>query len=137
MPRAGVRRLLAEDFGQVEAAAGEVVGRAVDALLQHARIDHLRKSLELESDIRIRPMGREEDRRQGKGEEILRQLREDAGSKKHLDQQKIRAAAALRRAIEARDEQAFVEALMSLGIDPDSEAGRTHLLAFHQLGRNR
>ena len=106
-------------------------------ILQDAGIERPRQSLELESDIRIRPMGREEDRRQGKGEEILRQLREDAGSKKHLDQQKIRAAAALRRAIEARDEQAFAEALMSLGIDPGSEEGRVHLQGFRQLGRNR
>lgn len=82
-------------------------------------------------------MSEEEQRPEAKGQEILKQLREDTGTKKHLDQQKIRAAAALRRAIEARDEQAFVNALTSLGIDPESEIGRTHLQGFRQLGRNR
>jgi hypothetical protein len=36
-----------------------------------------------------------------KGNEILRQMREDTGSKTHLDQQKLRAQAALKRAIDA------------------------------------
>lgn len=44
------------------------------------------------------------------GNEILRQMREDTGSKKHLDQQKRRAQVALRRALDARDEQAFTAA---------------------------
>ena len=68
-----------------------------------------------------------------KASEILRQMREDAGSKKHLDQQKVRAQAALVRAVEARDEQAFVAALAELGIDPGGEAGRAHLRGFRQL----
>ena len=72
-----------------------------------------------------------------KGKAILRQMRDDAQAKKHLDQQKVRAEAALRRAIEARDEAAFVQALASLGIDPSSEAGKLHLLQFRQLPRNR
>lgn len=72
-----------------------------------------------------------------KGSEILRQMREDAGAKKHLDQQKIRASAALGRAIEARDEQAFLSALASLGIDPESAAGKTHLQGFRQLPHKR
>ena len=68
-----------------------------------------------------------------KANEILRQMREDTGSKKHLDQQKLRAQAALRKAVDARDEMAFAEALTALGIDPESEAGRVHLLGFRQL----
>ena len=68
-----------------------------------------------------------------KGNEILRQMREDTGSKKHLDQQKLRAQAALKRAVDARDEQAFVAALTVLGIDPESEVGRAHLRGFRQL----
>ncbi|MGH9607884.1 MAG: hypothetical protein ACRD3N_19520 [Terracidiphilus sp.] len=62
---------------------------------------------------------------------------EDAGSKKHLDQQKIRAEAALRRAVEARDEEAFLAALASLGIDPEGETGKAHLRGFRQLGGKR
>lgn len=78
-------------------------------------------------------MGKSEDIPDEKANEILHQMREDTGSKKHLDQQKIRAQAALRRAIDARDEQAFVAALAALGINPDSEAGRAHLRGFRQL----
>jgi hypothetical protein len=72
-----------------------------------------------------------------KGNEILRQMREDTGSKKHLDQQKLRAQAALKRAVDARDELAFAAALAALGIDSESEAGRTHLRGFRQLPANR
>ena len=68
-----------------------------------------------------------------KGTEILRQMRESSSSKKHLDQQKLRAQTALRRAIEAEDEQAFTIALASLGIDPEGEAGKVHLRGFRQL----
>lgn len=64
-------------------------------------------------------------------------MREDSGRKKHLDQLKVRAQAALRRAIEARDEDAFVKALAALGVDPDSDAGRKHLHGFRQLGGKR
>jgi hypothetical protein len=64
-------------------------------------------------------------------------LREDTGSKKHLDQQKLRAQAALQRAVDARDEPAFVVALNALGIDPESKAGRAHLRDFRQLPANR
>jgi hypothetical protein len=78
-------------------------------------------------------MGKSEDIPDEKANEILRQMREDTGSKKHLDQQKIRAQTALRRAIDARDEQAFVTALAALGINPESEAGRAHLRGFRQL----
>jgi hypothetical protein len=72
-----------------------------------------------------------------KGTEILRQMREDAITKKHLDQHKIRASAALQRAIEGRDEQAFLSALASLGIDPESAAGKAHLQGFRQLPLKR
>jgi hypothetical protein len=72
-----------------------------------------------------------------KASKILRQMREDAGSKKHLDQQKLRAQAALGRAVEARDEQAFVAALTALGIDPGGETGRPHLRGFRQLPSKR
>jgi len=82
-------------------------------------------------------MRKEEGRPEAKGQEILRHLREDTGTKKHLDQQKVRAAAALRRAIEARGEQSFADALASLGIDPESETGRDHLRKFRQLGGKR
>ncbi|MGA2168675.1 MAG: hypothetical protein ABSG62_10715 [Terracidiphilus sp.] len=64
-------------------------------------------------------------------------MREDTGSKKHLDQQKIRAQAALRRAVQAGDERAFLEALTKLGIDPESQTGRTHLRGFRQLHKDR
>jgi hypothetical protein len=36
-------------------------------------------------------MGSEGNPSEEKGSEILRQMREDAGSKKHIDQQKLRA----------------------------------------------
>jgi hypothetical protein len=81
--------------------------------------------------------GKEEERPDGKGSEILRQMRADAGAKKHLDQQKVRASAALQRAIEARDEEAFLSALASLGVDPESTAGKAHLHGFRQLPRKR
>jgi hypothetical protein len=82
-------------------------------------------------------MRKNEDAADEKGSEILRQMREDTSSKKHLDQQKLRAQAALRRALDARDEQAFAAALTALGIDPEGEAGRAHLLGFRQLHGNR
>ena len=72
-----------------------------------------------------------------KGEEILRQMRDDKKPKKHLDQQKIRAEKALRRAIESGDEEAFLTALSALGIETESEAGKTHLRGFRQLRGNR
>ena len=72
-----------------------------------------------------------------KASEILRQMREDSGSKKHLDQQKVRAQAALGRAVETRDERAFVAALTALGIDPDGETGRAHLRGFRLLPAKR
>ena len=72
-----------------------------------------------------------------RGNEILRQMREDTGSKKHLDQQKLRAQAALGRAVDARDEQAFTAALSALGIDPESSVGRAHLQGFRQLPPKR
>jgi hypothetical protein len=68
-----------------------------------------------------------------KGNEILRQMREDTGSKKHLDQLKLRAQTALQRAVDARDETAFSAALAALGIDPEGEVGRAHLRGFRQL----
>jgi hypothetical protein len=82
-------------------------------------------------------MGKCEDIPDGKGNEILRQLREDTGSKKHLDQHKLRAQTALKKALDARDEQAFVAALTALGIDPRSEAGQAHLRGFRQLPAKR
>ena len=82
-------------------------------------------------------MGMNEEFPGEKANRILRQMREDTGSKKHLDQQKLRAQTALRRVIDARDEQAFAEALIALGIDPESEAGRAHLRGFQQLPAKR
>ena len=78
-------------------------------------------------------MGMNEEIPGEKGNEILRQMREETGSKKHLDQLKLRAQAALRKAVDARDEQAFAAALTALGIDPESESGRAHLRGFRQL----
>jgi NAD(P)H-nitrite reductase large subunit len=78
-------------------------------------------------------MGKSENIPDETGSEILRQMREDTGSKKHLDQLKLKAQAALRRAVDARDEQAFAAALIALGIDPESESGRAHLRGFRQL----
>ena len=82
-------------------------------------------------------MGKNKEIPDGKGNEILRQMREDTGSKKHLDQLKLRAQAALQRAIDARDELAFIAALTALGIDPECEAGRAHLRGFRQLPAKR
>ena len=82
-------------------------------------------------------MGKSEEIPGEKGNEILRQMREDTGSKKHLDQQKLRAQAALKKAVDARDEQAFVAALTVLGINPESEVGRAHLRGFRQLPAKR
>ena len=82
-------------------------------------------------------MGSSEEMPGGKANEILRQMREDTGSKKHLDQQKLRAQTALQRAVDARDEQAFAAALTALGIDPESESGRAHLRGFRQLPSKR
>jgi hypothetical protein len=69
-------------------------------------------------------MAKEEDRSRKKGAEILRQMREGTAFKKHLDQRKLRAQEAVRRAIETRDELAYRTALIELGIDFESEAGR-------------
>ena len=82
-------------------------------------------------------MPNDEDQSQEKGREILRHMREGNASKKHLNQLKVRAEAALRRAVEARDEDAFLAALSSLGIDPASEAGQMHLRGFRKLGGKR
>ena len=82
-------------------------------------------------------MRKEEESPDEKGVEILRQMREDASARKHLDQQKIRARAALQLAIDARDEQAFVAALAGLGIDPGSVAGKAHLRGFRELPSKR
>jgi hypothetical protein len=78
-------------------------------------------------------MGKNEEYPGEKANEILRQMREDAGSKKHLDQIKLRARKALSKAVDARDEDAFAEALRVLGIDPASEVGRAHLQGFRRL----
>jgi hypothetical protein len=82
-------------------------------------------------------MGKSEEIPGEKGSEILRQMREDTGSRKHLDQQKLRAQAALQRAVDARDELAFAAALTALGIDPEGEVGRAHLRSFRQLPAKR
>jgi hypothetical protein len=82
-------------------------------------------------------MGKDEEIPGEKGDEILRQMREDTGSKKHLDQRKLRAKAALRRAVEERDRQAFIAALMELGIDTESKVGREYLQDFRQLPVDR
>jgi hypothetical protein len=82
-------------------------------------------------------MGKIEEIPGDKGNEILRQLREDAGSKKHLDQLKLRAQKALSKAVDARDEDAFTAALRALGVDPESAIGRTHLKGFRQLPPKR
>jgi hypothetical protein len=72
-----------------------------------------------------------------KGGEILRQMREDTGSRKHLDQIKLRAQKALSKAVDARDEYAFAAALSALGIDLESEVGRAHLREFRRLPAKR
>jgi hypothetical protein len=43
---------------------------------------------------------RKADEGPDKSDEILRQMREDSGSRKHLDQRKLRAMVAMRRAVE-------------------------------------
>jgi hypothetical protein len=82
-------------------------------------------------------MRKNEDPPENKAGEILRQMREDTGSRKHLDRQKLRAQQALRKAIDARDEQAFAAALTALGIDSESEAGRMHSQGFRKLPEKR
>ncbi len=82
-------------------------------------------------------MGKSEEVPGEKGSEILRQMREETGSKKHLNQRMLRAKAALRRAVEERNEQAFSAALKELGIDPESKVGRAHLQDFRQLPADR
>jgi hypothetical protein len=82
-------------------------------------------------------MGKNDEILGDKGEQILRQMREDTGSKQHLDQQKLRAQRALSKAVDARNEQAFIEALSALGIAPGSEAGRAHLQGFRRLPPKR
>jgi hypothetical protein len=78
-------------------------------------------------------MAKEEDPSKEKAAEILRTIREESAGKKHLDPSKIKARAALRRAIEMHDEDAFSRALGDLGIDPESEVGKKHLQGFRQL----
>jgi hypothetical protein len=78
-------------------------------------------------------MGKNQENLDDKGNEILRQMREDSGSKKHLDPTKLRAQKALSKAVDARDEAAFAAALRALGIDPESAAGRAHLQGFRRL----
>ena len=82
-------------------------------------------------------MGKIDDIPDGKGDQILRQMREDTGSRKHLDQERLKAQAALKKAVDARDEQAFAAALAALGIDPEGETGRKHLQGFRQLPPKR
>jgi hypothetical protein len=72
-----------------------------------------------------------------KGMEILRQMREGTTLKRHLDQQKLRAEESVRRAIQNRDEQAYREALIELGIDLESDLGKAHLNKFRQLPPKR
>jgi hypothetical protein len=71
-----------------------------------------------------------------KADEILKQMRADTSSKQHQDQAKIRARAALRRAIDARNRDAYVIALFELGIDIESKEGKQHLRDFEKLPRN-
>lgn len=78
-------------------------------------------------------VGKEEDHPAEKGAEILRQMREETAPRKHLDPAKIKARAALQRAVEMHDEEAFCRALADLGIDPKSETGIKHLQGFRQL----
>jgi hypothetical protein len=82
-------------------------------------------------------MGKKEESPGEKANEILRQMREDTGTKKHLDQIKLRAQMALSKAVDARDEQAFIAALCALGIDSESEDGRAHLQGFRRLPAKR
>jgi hypothetical protein len=82
-------------------------------------------------------MTKEEDSSREKGAEILRQMREGTASKKHLDQRRLRAQEAVRRAIETRDESAYRTALIELGVDLESETGRAHLNRFRQLPPRR
>jgi hypothetical protein len=82
-------------------------------------------------------MRKEVDPLQEKANEILRQMREDTHSKQHQDQRKIRARAALQRAIEGREKQAFLAALLELGIDLDGEDGKKYLRDFDRLPRDR
>ena len=82
-------------------------------------------------------MQKEDDRPDEKVIEIRRQMREEMHPKKHLDQQKIRAELALRRAVDARDEQAFIAALAALDIGSESEIGKAHVHRFRQLPPKR
>jgi len=82
-------------------------------------------------------MEKDKDASEVPGDAILRQMREDTGKKKHLDQQKLRAQSALQRAIDARDEAAFAEAPSALGIEPKSQIGQAHMQSFRQLPAKR
>jgi hypothetical protein len=82
-------------------------------------------------------MGKNDSTPNDKADQILRQMREDTGSKKHLDHIKLRAQKALNKAVDARDEDAFVAALDILGINPESAVGRAHLQGFRQLPPKR
>jgi hypothetical protein len=82
-------------------------------------------------------MHEEIDVLQQKANEILKQMREDTSRKQHQDQGKIRARTALRRAIEARNKEAYLIALVELGIDLESNEGKAYLRDFERLPRNR
>jgi hypothetical protein len=82
-------------------------------------------------------MRTKEESPEEKGSQILRQMREETGSKKHLDSLMLRAQRALQKAVDARDEDAFVVALAALGIDPNSDAGKIHLQGFRNLPMKR
>jgi hypothetical protein len=82
-------------------------------------------------------MHEQPDALEQKAKEILKQMREDSSSKQHQDQAKIRAKAALRRAIDARNRDAYVIALFELGIDIESDQGKQYLRDFERLPSNR
>jgi hypothetical protein len=82
-------------------------------------------------------MREELDALEQKANEILKQMREDTSSKQHQDQAKLRAKAALRRAIEGRNKEAYLTALVELGIDLESSEGKGYIRDFERLPRNR
>jgi hypothetical protein len=82
-------------------------------------------------------MHEELDALEKKASEILRQMREDTSQKQHQDKEKLRARAALRRAIDARNREAYLLALVELGIDLESTEGKAYLRDFDRLPRNR
>jgi hypothetical protein len=82
-------------------------------------------------------MHEELDALEKKASEILRQMREDTSQKQHQDKETLRARAALRRAIDARNREAYLLALVELGIDLESTEGKAYLRDFDRLPRNR